>query len=84
MDAARDHAAAAGYRCLWLITTNDKARAFRLYQQWGMNLCFYCHCARRSWKVKPALPQRGPTVSRWTTSSILSCSSASRSALPCL
>ena len=29
MDAARDHAAAAGYHRLWLITTNDNTRAFR-------------------------------------------------------
>jgi ribosomal protein S18 acetylase RimI-like enzyme len=60
MDAARDHAAAAGYRRLWLITTNDNTWAFRFYQLWGMDLCaFYRHGARRSREVKPSLPQRG-------------------------
>src|SRR5918992_5970949 len=44
MDAARDHAAASGCRRLWLITTNDNARAFRFYQLWGMDICaFYRH-----------------------------------------
>jgi ribosomal protein S18 acetylase RimI-like enzyme len=60
MDAARDHAAAAGYRRLWLITTNDNTRAFRFYQLWGMDLCAcYRHGARRSREVKPSLPERG-------------------------
>ena len=60
MDAARDRAAAAGCRRLWLITTNDNARAFRFYQRWGMDLCaFYRHGARRSRQAKPSLPERG-------------------------
>jgi ribosomal protein S18 acetylase RimI-like enzyme len=60
MDAVRDQAAAAGYRRLWLITTNDNSRAFRFYQLWGMDLCaFYRHGARRSREVKPSLPERG-------------------------
>ena len=60
MDAARGHAAAAGYRRLWLITTNDNIRAFRFYQLWGMDLCaFHRHGVRRSRKVKPSLPERG-------------------------
>jgi ribosomal protein S18 acetylase RimI-like enzyme len=60
MDAVRDHAAATGYRRLWLITTNDNSRAFRFYQLWGMDLCaFYRHGARRSREVKPSLPERG-------------------------
>ena len=60
MDAVRDHAASAGCRRLWLITTNDNSRAFRFYQLWGMDLCaFYRNGARRSRKVKPSLPQRG-------------------------
>lgn len=41
MDAVHDHAAAAGYRRLWLITTNDNSRAFRFYQLWGMDLCAF-------------------------------------------
>lgn len=60
MDAVRDHAVAAGCRRLWLITTNDNTRAFRFYQQWGMDLCaFHRHGVRRSRKLKPSLPERG-------------------------
>ena len=60
MDAARNHAAAAGCRRLWLVTNNDNTRAFRFYQLWGMDLCaFYRHGAHRSREVKPALPERG-------------------------
>jgi len=60
MDAVRDHAAAAGDRRLWLITTNDNARAFRFYQLWGMDLCaLYRHGVRRSRQAKSSLPLRG-------------------------
>jgi ribosomal protein S18 acetylase RimI-like enzyme len=60
MDAVRDHAAAAGCHRLWLITTNDNARAFRFYQLWGMDLCaFYRHGVRRSREAKPDLPEKG-------------------------
>lgn len=60
MDAAREKAAAAGCRRMWLVTTNDNTRAFRFYQLWGMDLCaFYRHGARRSREVKPSLPERG-------------------------
>ena len=60
VDAARDHAGAAGCRRLWLITTNDNVLAIRFYQLWGMDLCaFYRHAARRSRSVKPSLPERG-------------------------
>ncbi len=59
-DTAHDHAAVAGYRRLWLVTTNDNARAFRFYQLWGMDLCaFHRHGVLRSRKVKPSLPQWG-------------------------
>ena len=60
MDAAHDHAGSSGCRRLWLITTNDNARAFRFYQMWGMDLCaFHRHGARRSREAKPSLPRRG-------------------------
>jgi ribosomal protein S18 acetylase RimI-like enzyme len=60
MDAARDHAEAAGCRRLWLVTTNDNARAFRFYQRWGMDLsAFHRHGARRSREAKPSLPLLG-------------------------
>ena len=60
MDAAHEHAVAAGYRRLWVVTTNDNTRALRFYQLWGMDLCaFYRHAVRRSRRVKPSLPERG-------------------------
>ena len=60
MDAARDHAAAAGCHRLWLITTNDNVGALRFYQLWGMDLCaFYRHGVRRSREVRPDLPEKG-------------------------
>ena len=60
METVRNHAVTAGYRRPWLVTTNDNTRAFRFYQQWGMDLCaFYRQGARRSRKVKPTLPKRG-------------------------
>ena len=60
MEAAHDHAGSSGCRRLWLITTNDNARAFRFYQMWGMDLCaFHRHGARRSREAKPSLPTRG-------------------------
>jgi ribosomal protein S18 acetylase RimI-like enzyme len=60
MDAAHDHAVAAGCRRLWLITTNDNTRALRFYQLWGMDLCaFYRHGARLSRTAKPSLPKQG-------------------------
>jgi ribosomal protein S18 acetylase RimI-like enzyme len=60
MDTARDHAVTAGYRRLWLVTTDDNTRALRFYQQWGMNLCaFYRHAAHLSRRAKPSLPERG-------------------------
>jgi GNAT superfamily N-acetyltransferase len=41
MDAARDAAARAGCRRLWLITTNDNVRALGFYQRWGLDLCAF-------------------------------------------
>jgi ribosomal protein S18 acetylase RimI-like enzyme len=60
MDAVHDRAVAAGCRRLWLVTTNNNARAFRFYQRWGMDLCaFYRHGARLSREAKPSLPRLG-------------------------
>ena len=60
MDAARDRAEASGCRRLWLVTTNDNARALRFYQRWGMDLCaFHRHGARRRREAKPSLPLLG-------------------------
>jgi ribosomal protein S18 acetylase RimI-like enzyme len=74
MDAARDHAVAAGCLRLWLITTNDNIRAFRFYQRWGMDLCaFYRHGARRSRGSSLRCRNWEPTGSRWSTSWSWSC-----------
>jgi ribosomal protein S18 acetylase RimI-like enzyme len=60
MDTARDYVVSAGYRRLWLVTTNDNTRAIRFYQRWGMDLCaFYRHGVHRSRRAKPSLPERG-------------------------
>jgi GNAT superfamily N-acetyltransferase len=64
MDAAHEHAVAAGCRRLWVVTTNDNTRTFRFYQLWGWacapsTATAYRHGVRRSRRVKPALPERG-------------------------
>ena len=60
MDAAHEHAVAAGYRRLWVVTTNDNTEVLRFYQLWGTGPCaFYRHGVGRSRRVKPSLPERG-------------------------
>lgn len=60
LDAARDAAAAAGCRRLWLVTTNDNLRALAFYQRWGLDLCAFRRGAvdetRRT--LKPSIPVR--------------------------
>lgn len=84
-DAKSLDAEAAGYRRLWLITTNDNTRAIRFYQGWGMDLCaFYRHSVRRSRKSSLRSLNEVPTVSRLSTSSSSRCSLVARFALRCL
>jgi ribosomal protein S18 acetylase RimI-like enzyme len=66
MNAAKAKAREAGARRLWLSTTNNNIRAFRFYQQWGMDLALLIRegvAASRA--VKPSIPtvdQRGIPV----------------------
>jgi ribosomal protein S18 acetylase RimI-like enzyme len=60
MDAARAKALESGVRRMWLITTNDNSRAFRFYQQWGMDLAALHHDGvTRSRALKPSIPLTG-------------------------
>jgi GNAT superfamily N-acetyltransferase len=57
MDAVRGQAIALGATRMWLITTNDNARAYRFYQRWGMDLvALYHDGATRSRALKPTIP----------------------------
>jgi ribosomal protein S18 acetylase RimI-like enzyme len=61
MDAARDHAAAAGCHRLWLITTNDNVDALRFYQRRGFRLAALYPGAVDHSRVrsKPEIPEVG-------------------------
>jgi len=74
MDAARDHAVAAGCHRLWLITSNDNSRAFRFYQRWGWT-CAPSTATVRAARGRSSFRTRNwePTGSRWSTSWSSSC-----------
>ncbi|MBN1401471.1 MAG: GNAT family N-acetyltransferase [Anaerolineae bacterium] len=60
IEAAREKAAALGCRRLWLITTNDNARAIRFYQRRGLTLAaVHRHAIAESRKLKPEIPMIG-------------------------
>lgn len=60
MDAVTARAQQIDARRIWLSTTNDNVRAFRFYQQWGMNLAGIIRDgADASRAVKPSIPQQG-------------------------
>ncbi len=60
MDAAGDRARQLGVRRLWLMTTNDNARAIRFYQEWGLDLvAVHRDAVERSRLVKPSIPLTG-------------------------
>ena len=60
MDAARAEAERLGVRRMWLITTNDNARAFRFYQRWGMDLAaLHRDGVTRARALKPSIPATG-------------------------
>jgi len=60
VDAAKDAAAAAGCRRLWLITTNDNTAALRFWQKRGFKLvAVYPGAIEQSRKIKPEIPQIG-------------------------
>jgi N-acetylglutamate synthase-like GNAT family acetyltransferase len=75
MDAARDYAEAAGYRRLWLITTNDNTRAIRFCQRWGWTCVpsTATACDARGRSSLRSLTE-GSTVFRLSTSSSSRCS----------
>jgi ribosomal protein S18 acetylase RimI-like enzyme len=60
LDAVREAAVAAGCRRLWLVTTNNNARALGVYQRWGLDIvAFHRHAvddARR--RLKPSIAER--------------------------
>jgi ribosomal protein S18 acetylase RimI-like enzyme len=60
MDAARNRAVMLGATRMWLTTTNDNVRAYRFYQQWGMDLvALYRDGVARSRALKPSIPLTG-------------------------
>jgi GNAT superfamily N-acetyltransferase len=60
LDAVVDHARAARWNRLWLITTNDNTDAIRLYQRDGWEWCgFHRDAVTVSRTLKPELPEIG-------------------------
>ena len=60
MDAVKARAQELGARRVWLSTTNDNVRAFRFYQQWGMDLAAVIrNGVEASRDVKPSIPRIG-------------------------
>lgn len=60
LDAVVDHARAAAWRRLWLVTTNDNTDAIRLYQRAGWEwTAFHRNSVSESRPLKPELPERG-------------------------
>jgi ribosomal protein S18 acetylase RimI-like enzyme len=60
MGAVKARAQELGAHRLWLSTTNDNVRAFRFYQQWGMDLAAVVHGGvDGSRAVKPSIPHEG-------------------------
>jgi ribosomal protein S18 acetylase RimI-like enzyme len=58
MDAARDHAVAAGCRRLWLVTTNDNARASASTSDGGWT-CAPSTATARAARGRPSPRSRG-------------------------
>jgi GNAT superfamily N-acetyltransferase len=60
LDAAGTLARRAGWRRLWLVTTNDNTAALRFYQRAGWDLvAFRPNALARSRSLKPSIPQLG-------------------------
>ncbi len=58
--AVREAAVAAGWRRLWLITTNDNLAALRFYQRRGFRLAaLYPNALEASRRLKPGIPLTG-------------------------
>jgi GNAT superfamily N-acetyltransferase len=60
LDAVVDHARAARWKRLWLITTNDNTDAIRLYQRAGWDwVDWHRDAVTESRKLKPELTETG-------------------------
>ena len=60
LDAAGTLARRAGWRRLWLVTTNDNTAALRFYQRAGWDLvAFRPNALAQSRSLKPSIPQLG-------------------------
>jgi N-acetylglutamate synthase-like GNAT family acetyltransferase len=60
LDAVVEHARAAGWSRLWLITTNDNTDAIRLYQRAGWEwVGWHRDAVSKSRELKPELPEVG-------------------------
>jgi uncharacterized protein YhfF/GNAT superfamily N-acetyltransferase len=60
LDAAATLARRAGWRRLWLVTTNDNTAALRFYQRTGLDLvAFHRNALAPSRALKPSIPQMG-------------------------
>jgi RimJ/RimL family protein N-acetyltransferase len=58
LDAAGTLARRAGWRRLWLVTTNDNTAALRFYQRAGWDLvAFRPNALARSRSLKPSIPR---------------------------
>jgi GNAT superfamily N-acetyltransferase len=60
LDAVIDVALAAGWRRLWLVTTNDNTHALRFYQRRGWQLvAVHRGAVDEARRIKPEIPERG-------------------------
>ncbi|HEX4490582.1 MAG TPA: GNAT family N-acetyltransferase [Acidimicrobiia bacterium] len=60
LDAAVEHARDAGWKRLWLITTNDNTDALRIYQRAGWDwIGFHRNSIEQSRVLKPEIPTLG-------------------------
>ena len=60
LDAVVEHARSAGWKRLWLITTNDNTDAIRLYQRAGWDwVAFHRDAVSDARTLKPELPDAG-------------------------
>jgi GNAT superfamily N-acetyltransferase len=60
LDAVIDVALAAGWRRLWLVTTNDNTHALRFYQRRGWQLvAVHRGAVDDARRIKPEIPERG-------------------------
>ncbi len=60
LDAAIEYARAAGWKRLWLITTNDNTDALRMYQRAGWDwVAWHRDAVSDARRLKPELPHTG-------------------------